>query len=237
MLRREVEDPQDLGLDLLGRAEDVGVVLGEAAHAEQAVQGAAALVAVDGAELGPAQGQVAVGAHPGLVDLDVEGAVHRLDVVVLPVDVHRRVHAVLVEAEVARGLPEDLAADVRGVEDVVAAGPVALAPVLLDDGPDAGALGVPEDQAAAELLGGAEEVELGAEPAVVALLGLFEQGAGGRRAPCWSGRRCRRCAGAGRRARRPSSRRPRPRGSLKCLSRPVEATWGPRQKSTKPPWP
>ncbi len=84
------QDPQDLGLDLVGRAEDVGVVLGEAADPEQAVQRAAPLVAVDGAELGPAQGQVAVGAHPRLVDLDVERAVHRLHVVVLPVDIHRR---------------------------------------------------------------------------------------------------------------------------------------------------
>ena len=135
---------------------------------------AAALVAVDGAELGPAQGQVAVGAHPGLVDLDVERAVHRLDVVGLLVDVHRRVHAVLVEAEVARGLPEGRPPDVGGEEDVVAAGPVALPPVLLDDGPDPGALGVPEDEPAAEVVVGAEEVELGAEPAMVALLGLLE---------------------------------------------------------------
>ncbi len=47
--------------------------------------------------------------------------------------------------------------------------------MLLDDRPDPGALGVPEDEAAAELVVGAEEVELGAETAVVALLGLFEQ--------------------------------------------------------------
>ncbi len=138
------------------------------------MEGAAALVAVDGAELGPAQGQVPVRAHPGLVDLDVEGAVHRLEIVGLLVDVHRRVHAVLVEAEVARGLPQGRPADVGGEENVVAAGPMALAPVLLDDGPDAGPLGVPEDEPAAEDVVGAEEVELGAEPAVVALLGLLE---------------------------------------------------------------
>ena len=53
--------------------------LREAAHAEEAVERARALVAVDGTELGPANGQVAVGARRVLKDEDVEGAVHRLD--------------------------------------------------------------------------------------------------------------------------------------------------------------
>ena len=52
----------------------MGVVLGEAADPEEAVERAAPLIAVDGPELGPAQRQVAVGAHPGFVDLDVERA-------------------------------------------------------------------------------------------------------------------------------------------------------------------
>ena len=46
--------------DLVAGAEDVGVVLREAAHAQQAVHGAGALVAVDVAELGVAHGQVAI---------------------------------------------------------------------------------------------------------------------------------------------------------------------------------
>ncbi len=46
--------------DLLREAENVGVVLREAAHAEQSRQRAGALVAVHSAELGHAQGEVPV---------------------------------------------------------------------------------------------------------------------------------------------------------------------------------
>ena len=60
--------PRDLVLNLLGGAEDVGVVLGEVAHAEEAVQHAGELVAVDQAELGHAQRQVAVAVPARLVD-------------------------------------------------------------------------------------------------------------------------------------------------------------------------
>ena len=48
----EAHDAEDLVLELLRRAVDVGVVLGEVAHAEEAVQHAAHLVAVHLAELG-----------------------------------------------------------------------------------------------------------------------------------------------------------------------------------------
>jgi hypothetical protein len=51
----------------------VGVVLDEVAHPHQAVQGAGGLVAVAGAELGQAQGQVAVALQALVEDLDVAG--------------------------------------------------------------------------------------------------------------------------------------------------------------------
>jgi hypothetical protein len=60
-------------------AEDVRVVLGEGAHAHDAVQGARGLVAVAGAELRHAQGQVAIALQPLAEDLHMAGAVHRLD--------------------------------------------------------------------------------------------------------------------------------------------------------------
>ena len=59
----EVQHAQDLRVELVGPAEEVGVVLGEAAHAHQPVQHAGALEAVDGAELGEAEGQLAVAAQ------------------------------------------------------------------------------------------------------------------------------------------------------------------------------
>ena len=65
--------------DLVGRAVDVGVVLGEGAHPQQAVQHALALAPRDLAELGEAQRQLAVGVAVGGVDEAGAGAVHRLE--------------------------------------------------------------------------------------------------------------------------------------------------------------
>ena len=165
-----------LGHLLLG-AEDVRVVLGEGAHAHQPVQRARRLVAVDHAELGHAQRQVAVGLQAVLEDLDVARAVHRLDredPLVLGLFARRRRHEhVLAEpVPVARGLPQRLVEELRRVDLVV----VALQPAahvgddLLEDGP---ALGVPEHGAGAFLLE-MEQVHLAAELAVVALLGLLD---------------------------------------------------------------
>ena len=60
MILHEVEAACDLRRHLLLGAEQVGVVLGEAAHAGHAAEFAGLLPAVDGAELGQPHGQVAV---------------------------------------------------------------------------------------------------------------------------------------------------------------------------------
>ncbi len=69
----QVVDLQALVGELILGAEDMRVVLREAAHAHQPVHGARRLVAVDHAELGHAQRQVAVGFQPMLEDLHVAG--------------------------------------------------------------------------------------------------------------------------------------------------------------------
>ena len=79
----EVEQAAHLVAHLLGRAEDVGVVLGEAPDAHEAVDDAGLLVAVHGAELEEPQRQLPVAALARLEDQVVERAVHRLRVVVL----------------------------------------------------------------------------------------------------------------------------------------------------------
>ena len=122
----------------------MGIVLGEAAHAHQAVQHAGALVAIDGAPLGQTHRQVAVAAQVTLVDQDVERAVHGLDVVVLLVDLHRRIHVLFVEAEVAAGLPQPRATDVRRVDQLVAVGQVLVPAELLGQMAHHAALGMPE---------------------------------------------------------------------------------------------
>ena len=181
VVAQQVEHEQQRALELFGhlllRAEDVGVVLGHAPHARQAVHDPRLLVAVHRAELEVAQRQVAVGALPALVDQDVERAVHRLEVVVgAPVELHRGEHAVRVPVEVARRLEEVRLGDVGRVHELVAGLLVALAGVVLHHPPHDAALRVEHGQAGADLVGEREQVELGAELAVVALLRLLEPG-------------------------------------------------------------
>jgi hypothetical protein len=88
---------------------------------------------------------------------------------------HRREHAVGVPAQVARGLEQVGLGDVRGVDELVAGLDVPLPRVVLHDPPDDAALGVEHRQAAADLGGEREQVQLGAEPAVVTPLGLGQQ--------------------------------------------------------------
>src|SRR4029078_3513677 len=74
----ELERAHDLGNGLLASAEDVGIVLREAASTREPVDDARLLVPVDGSELEVAQRQLAVRAHVAAVDQDVERAVPRL---------------------------------------------------------------------------------------------------------------------------------------------------------------
>jgi hypothetical protein len=70
--------PRTSGGDLFLGAEEMGVVLREAADARHAVELAGLFPAIDGAELGEAHGQVAVAVRLRGEDLDVMRAVHRL---------------------------------------------------------------------------------------------------------------------------------------------------------------
>ena len=71
--------PIDFRCELVFGAEQVRVVLGEAAHAGHAAEFAGLLPAIDRAELGQAHGQVAVAARLAGENLDVMRAVHRLE--------------------------------------------------------------------------------------------------------------------------------------------------------------
>ena len=141
--------PRDLVGDLVLAHEQVAVVHGQAADAQQAVQHARALVAVDRAELGVAQRQVAVRPQLRAVDGDVERAVHRLDQVALAVELHAAEQVVLVVREVAGRLEQLLARDVRRVDQLVAAAHVLAPDDVLDLIADHRALRVPEREARA----------------------------------------------------------------------------------------
>ncbi len=172
--KRKTEDLEDLIVDLLRWADDVSVVLGEAAHPQQPVQHAGSFIPIDGPELGPPQRQLAVGPLAVLVDHQVERAVHRPQVVVRLVDRERRVHVLLEEAEVARRLPEPGLADMRRIDQLVPVAQMLAAPEVLDGQSNAGAFRVPVHQARAGLLVHGVQVQVLADPTVVPLLDLLQ---------------------------------------------------------------
>jgi len=118
----------------------------------------------------------------------VERAVHRLEVVVLPlapdvallvlllVQVHGGVHALGVPVEVPGDLEELALGDVGAVDELVALLDVAAPGVLLHLHADDPTPGVEDREARADLVREGEQVELVPEPAVVAPLRLGEPG-------------------------------------------------------------
>ncbi|CAM5197645.1 hypothetical protein CDEN61S_00385 [Castellaniella denitrificans] len=171
-LLQQAREGGALFLELVFRAEDVPIVLGEAAHAHHAVQRTGGLVAVALAEFAVAQRQFAVGVQAGVEDLHVARTVHGLQAVHAVLGL-RREHVFLVIVPVAGLLPQGQVQDLRRLDFLVAVVLVHLAHVLLDLLPDRPALGVPEDQARRLVLE-VEQVQLAADAAVVAQFGLLE---------------------------------------------------------------
>ena len=168
----EVDNAHDLVGQLVGTNKQVGVVLVKAAHAEQAVQGAAQLVAVNQANLAGADGQLAIGVRLGGVHQHAARAVHGLNAVLFVVD-DGGVHVVLVVVPVARGLPQLLVHDERRGNLHVAGLVVDLAPVVQQRVLKDHAVGQ-EEREAGGLVAHHKEVHLAADFAVVALLGLLQ---------------------------------------------------------------
>ena len=150
-VQNDVHHLQELLLDLVGRHEQVGVVLRESAHTGQSVQLTALLVTVNGTELGEAQRQVAVRAGRCLVNLAVMRAVHRLQQILLAflrrVYGLERVLAVLgpVAGSDVQGLVSDMRSDYLQVTVLL----LNLAEELLQAVAQRGALGQPQGQALA----------------------------------------------------------------------------------------
>ncbi len=168
------ETAVELGVDLLLGAEDVRVVLGHIAHAGEPVERPGELVAVERRRLRVAQRQVAVAAQLAAEQEHVARAVHRLDGVgVLVVDRDQE-HVLAELLPVARGDPERLVVDQRRLDLRVAAAGVLAPAQVLEHVEDRHPLGMPERRPRRELVE-VEEVELRAEPAVVACLRLLEQ--------------------------------------------------------------
>ena len=104
----------------------------------------------------------------------MEGAVHGFDVVFLALNVHGGVHPLAVEIEVAGRLPQLGFADVRRVDNLVAARVVFLVPILLDGSADAASHGVPVGQAGPSFLVKAEQVQVTDQPPVISPFHLLQ---------------------------------------------------------------
>ena len=76
----------------------------------------------------------------------------------------------------AGGLPEILTGDMRGIEQFVIVSIMLILPVVFDEPPEERPLGLPEDQARADLVLGGEQLHLFAQPSVIAFFGLFQGG-------------------------------------------------------------
>ncbi len=128
-LVEQADDILDLILHLLPGHEDVRVVLREAADAEEAVQRAGKLVAVNKAQLAHTQGQIAVGVRLGFVNEHASRAVHGLYRIVLAVD-DGGVHVLLIVLPVAGALPQRAVEDHRRGDLHIAVAFVYLTPVV-----------------------------------------------------------------------------------------------------------
>src|SRR6202023_681497 len=117
----ELHAIRDFLLNLVGSAEDVSVVLGKAADAQQAVHDARAFIAVDCAEFAEAHGQIAIGAQRIFVNENVARAVHGLYAVFGVVKFHKIEKVLGVIALVARGEEKLAAHHVRRVDQGIAA--------------------------------------------------------------------------------------------------------------------
>src|SRR3989454_6479921 len=166
------EHGRDLRLDLIEPAVDVGVVLRELPHAEEAGQRARALVAVQPSHVREAQRQVAVRAQGVAVHDGGLGAGHRLQAEDLLLRLHQE-HVLLVIVPVARLLPQLLVDQDRRGDFLVPARVQLLADEPLQLPHDRPAPGQPDRRPRRDLVEDVE-IQLAPELAVVTLLRLLQ---------------------------------------------------------------
>ena len=167
----EVHDAGDFVRNLFAGHEDMGVILREAADAEQTVQCALQLVTVHQTEFTHAQGQVAVGMGLAAVDHHAAGAVHGLDAVVLVINLGG-VHVVLVVIPVTGRLPQVTAHNHGRGHFHIIRRVVNIAPVVNQRVLQLHSLGQEEREAGA-FVAEHEQTHFLADFAVVALFGFF----------------------------------------------------------------
>ncbi len=171
-IQRELDERGRLGLHLVFGTEDVRIVLGEATHAHDAVQGTRRLVTMTGTELGQTHRQLAVAFQALIEHLHVARAVHRLDRVVAAFGLGGE-HVVGVVGPVPGFFPERAIDHLRGLDLEVAILTLHFTHVLLKHLIQGPALRVPENHARRFFLG-MEQAETLADLAMVAFFGFFD---------------------------------------------------------------
>ncbi len=168
-----MDDFEDLAFQLFGRAEYVGIVLGELPNAQKAVQHAAFFVPVHYAKLEIALGHIAIAAHIVAVNQHVANAVHRLDAVFVFLNL-REIHIFTIMIVMAGFLPGFHAQKLRALNNFIAPSQMLPAPKILQHGTDHHALWQPENHARRHILMKGKEREFAPKLSVVAGLCLFK---------------------------------------------------------------
>ena len=149
------------------------IVLRKAAHAQQAVQGAGAFIAVYGAQFGVAQRQIAVAAQVGFINLHMERAVHGLNLVFISVHFHGVEHAFGIKPRMTADFKQMQARNMRAVHHVITALDILVFNPVFQNFAQHAAFGVHQNQPRAHIVIHAEQVQLRPQFAVVALGGFF----------------------------------------------------------------
>ncbi len=172
-----------LFLDLVRRAENMGVVQRHAAHPAEPAQRSRALIAIHRAEFGDTDGKVAVAALLGLVDQDVVRAVHGPQHHLFGLEIHGREHAVLVMIPVARALIELDLGQIRSIDMLVSGGPFALQNVVFEQPANGGAFRQPQRQPCPDHVADGEEFQFFARACDGRGAGLPPAGSGNLQGP------------------------------------------------------
>ena len=206
------------------------VVLRELADAGEARQHAGRFVAVQRRLLVKADRQIAIAAHLAGVGQEMARAVHRLQAHRLAFGFDEE-HVLPVMLPVAGPLPQRLVVDERRLHLDVAGREQHVAHVVRERVVERRALAQPERGARRPRVK-REETEVLADLAVVALLRFFDRVRCAFSSSSLRRRRCRRCAASAGCCASPFQYAFDVFSSLNALSRPVDGTCGPTQKST-----
>ena len=148
------------------------IILREVADAEEPVQSTRKLVTMDESQLCQTQRQVTVAVQLGTIDEHAAGAVHRLDCIVLFVDL-RGIHILAIVKPMPRGLPELTAENHRRADLLITVAAMYLAPIVEQCVAQCHSVRM-EEREARPLLMQAEEIQFSAEFSVVALCRLLQ---------------------------------------------------------------